>query len=91
MTVGAVHERLYQGGSVQDAHHRLPRRLAALVEQRDHLTQQRGTSAARAGGDLQVGDRAVAEPQSGVAHDDQVEHPQVAGRGDQSLGRRGHP
>ena len=84
-----LHEDRDVGGPVQDAHDRLPRRLRARVEHREHAAQQGSTPSALTGGNLQISERAVLQPQGRVTHDDEVEDTQVSRGGQKCLGWSG--
>src|SRR5688500_16268518 len=79
------------GCLVQYTHNRLPSGLAPRIEQREDLSQQRCTAPPLTGGDLEIGQGAVPQPQRRVAEDDQIEHTEVARSSENRLGRRGYP
>ena len=72
---------------MQDAHDRLPRRLAPRVEQGKHRPQQRRAAAVLPGGDHEFGQRAVLQTQRRIAEHDQIQDTQVTRRGQEGLAR----
>jgi hypothetical protein len=64
---------------VQDPHHRLPRRLAARIQKWDDRPQPPYSAAPLPSRRPEIVDAAVPQPQCAVAHDHQIEHPEVTG------------
>ena len=75
---------------MQHPHDRLPRRLAPRIQQPDHPTQQRRTTAPASSRSHQILDGAMTQPQSRIAHHHQIENTQVPRGGEQRLRRRRH-